>query len=407
MVSNMRILIRHEIKKFFKSKKNLLLIGLFLVYSVIMIIFNAFQGSQYMQDTGKGYHDQGGYSSSISASMNNILEATGEFEGEDPDFTLQRVEYYAEEANHLASIGHFYGENKESDFKYINLIKSKFYSHILQGYENEWTPLEDIERQGYTLQEVEHLAQYTQHIADIDVQPMLNIYQMDGANGMVMFLKGTNLAIYMFLIAMLTVDIYLNEVMEKSYKLSFTQPFERKQIFLSKAIVVLGIAIGLMLLVAAFNFIIYTIMGGVGNWQYPMMSKESLMGVSLNSIASDLLIIPLWQYVLMGFILLTVVTIFTVLLILFTSIRTDSSNKTIGMTLIFIFLAFVLSMFLSESSIVNLLYPLSYLFTEKVLSVTNRSNYLIGILLNGIGSIILFTLSYRKFVSKDFLDPID
>ena len=407
MVSKMRILIGHEIKKFFKSKKNLLLIGLFLVYSIIMIVFNAFQGRQYMNDTGKGYQDQGLYSSSISATMHNMLEAVGEFEGEDPEFTLQRIDYYTEEANKLASIGHFYGENKESDFKYINIIKNQFYTHMLEGYENELTPIEDIERQGYTLQEVEHLAQYTQHIAEEDIEPMLNIYQMDGANGMVMFLKGTNLAIYMFLIAMLAVDIYLNEVMEKSYKLSFTQPFERKQIFLSKAIVILGISIGLILLVAAFNFIIYTIIGGVGNWQYPMMSKESLMGISINSIASDLLILPLWQYVLMGLILLTLVTIFTVLLILYISIRTDSSNKTIGMTLIFIFLAFVLSMFLSENSIVNLWYPLSYLFIEKVLSVTNRSNYFIGILLNGIGTIIILVLAYRKFISKDFLDPID
>src|SRR5690625_2606553 len=120
MVINMKILLVHELKKFFKSKKNLLLIGLFLLYSVIMIVFNSYQGKQYMADTGKGYQDQGGYSAQFAASINSILEMIGTYEGEDPEFTQQRIDYYTEESEKLLSIGHFYGENKEKDFKYIN-----------------------------------------------------------------------------------------------------------------------------------------------------------------------------------------------------------------------------------------------------------------------------------------------
>lgn len=407
MVIDMRILIIHEIKRFFKNRKNIMVMGLFLFLTIAMFFYNTYQGSMHMKDVGRGYFNQGRQSSSIAASLNSILEELGQVEGESPEFTQSRIDYFTQEAKYLSSIGHFYEQNKEKDYKYINIVKRDLFSYMLEGYEDGIITIEEVQRRGYTPESLFHLSQYTNHLVDMDIQPMLNVYNIDAANGMVMFLGGGNLTILMFLIAMIIVDIYLKEIMDRSYKISFTQPYERKQIFLSKAIVITMISIGLILFSAAFNFILYGTMGGLGNWQYPMMSKESLMGLSLNSLASDLLILPLWKYLLMGFVLLIFLTLFMVIFILYISIRTDSNNQTIGITVIFLFMAFVFSMFLSEKSIINLWYPLSYLFVDKVISVTNRSNYIIGILLNGIGSTILFILSYNKFIKKDFLDPVE
>lgn len=67
------------------------------------------------------------------------------------------------------------------------------------------------------------------YILDNEIQPILNPYDMTGANALKLFLSGNNLIIFMFLIALLAIDIYLSEVEEGSYKLSFTQPFKRRQ----------------------------------------------------------------------------------------------------------------------------------------------------------------------------------
>lgn len=407
MVINMKMLISYEIKKFFKSKKNLIAMGLFFLFSTIMIFYNVYQNKKYMEIIGRGYTNSGSYSSGLAGTLNNVLEKLGSVEDETPEETLKRIDYYTQEANYLNSIGHFYKENKEKDFKYINIVKRNLFTSMLEAYDEGVISLEEVNQRGYNHRELKHLSEYTQYLIDVDVQPMLNIYEINGANGLVMFLKGANLIVCMFLIALLSVDIYLGEVSEGSYKLSFTQPHERKRIFLSKVIVLIGVSIALIVLTAALNYIAYTVMGGAGNWQYPMMSKESLRGLSLNSLESGLLTLPLWKYVLTGFILLIPLIIFTVMLILYISIATDSNNKTIGVIVVLIFLAFVFGSFLSEDSAINLWYPYSYLFLDKVISVGNMSNYFMGILINSIGAIMLFVLSYNKFKSKDFLGAVD
>lgn len=407
MVIDMKTLILYEINKFFKNKKNLIIIALFFLASMIMMVYNINQNEDYMDTMGRGHTDKGRYSSGLAGALNNILEFQGYVDGESVEHTLKRVDYYTEEANFLNSIGYFYSENKEKDFKFINVTQNKLYTSMLNAFEEDIITLREVEQRGHNPRKIEHLSQYTKYLIEEDVQPMLNSFKIDGANGMVMFLKGVNLIICIFLIALLSVDIYLGEVSEGSYKLSFTQPHERKNIFLSKVIVITGVSVALILVTAALNFVVFRFLGGIGNWQYPMMAKESLMGISLNSIQSDMLVLSLWKYVLMGLLLLIPLILFTVMLVLYISISTDSNSKTIGIVMLFIFLAFVFGSFSSESSVVNLWYPHSYLFMEKVIGVQNRSNYAIGILINSIGSIILFILSYTKFKSKDFLGAVD
>lgn len=175
---------------------------------------------------------------------------------------------------------------------------------------------------------------------------------------------------------------------------------------MAKLIVIIFISIILVFFLALLSYIIYAKLGGVGDWQYPLMSKEGLMEISFNSLQSNMLILPLWKYVLMGFFLLIPMVIFTVMLVFYISIATDSNNKTIGIGIVLIFLAFVLGSFLPKESIVNLWYPYCYLYLDKVLTVSSRGNYFIGILMSIIGSIILFVLSYSKFSRKDFLGAV-
>lgn len=66
-------------------------------------------------------------------------------------------------------------------------------------------------------------------------------------------------------------------------------------------------------------------------------------------------------------------------------------------------LAFIFNNFISNQSIVNLIYPYCYLYIRDVIEVNNRSSYMLGITLNSLLTLGLFIMSFRRFVSKDFL----
>lgn len=226
---------------------------------------------------------------------------------------------------------------------------------------------------------------------------------MTGANSLSMFLEGNNLIILMFLIALLSIDIYLSEVEEGSYKLSYSQPFRRNQIFLGKVITMIIVSLIFIILGAILNFAIVSIIYGVGDMNYPLITSEAIKSISFGINHGEYIILPLWKYVIMGFVLLIPILLFTISIIMGISIFTDSSVKTLGFSIMLIGLAFIFKNFVSRQSIVNVIYPYCYLFIRNVIELDSHSNYLFGILLNGLMAIGLFMISYNRFIHKDFL----
>ena len=130
---------------------------------------------------------------------------------------------------------------------------------------------------------------------------------------------------------------------------------------------------------------------------------DSIKTISLSGGYGEYIILPLWKYFIMGIILLLPIILFTMGLIMFVSIFTDSSAKTLGFPIMLLVLGFIFNNFVPKESIVNLIYPYSYLFIKNAIEINNRSNYLFGFLLNLSLSILLFMFSYYKFINKDFL----
>lgn len=399
-------LIKAEFYKFFKNKKNLIIILILFIYTMGMIGYNHIRSARYMDERSMYFTDTGEYSANLSASLQFRLDENI-LHGEDPEFIEKSIDYYALEARNYHILAYFYPQNQEKDYKYMNIVMNKIYSSMLQGYDEEIIDLEDIEKRGYTYRELKLLSDYTQYIADEDIQPLLNYYEINGANGMKLFLTGVNLIVISILISLLGADIYLNEISEGSYKLLLTQPTERKKIYLSKFIVVLLTSLGLILTIVLVNLSICSLIGGIGDWTYPLMSRTSLNTPTFNGMNEPLLVLPFWKFILRGLILMLFLTIFTVTNVFTISILTDSNSKTLGLTIFVIFISFGFNSFLNQESAINLWYPYSYLFMENVLEVSSRSNYLIGLIISILGTILSFIISYTKFNEKDFLGAVD
>lgn len=406
MGDKMEGLLRGEFYKFFRNRKNLFIILVLFIYTIGMIGYNYIRSSQYMEERSRYFNDTGEYSANLSSSFKFRLEENI-LEGENLEFLERSMEYYSIEARNYHTLAFYYPQDQRKDYKYMNLVMNKIYSSMLDGYEEEIIDLEDIEKRGYTYRELKLLSDYTGYIVDKDIQPVLNHYQIDGANGSKLFFTGVNLIVIFILISLLSADIYLAEISEGSYKLLLTQPSKRKKIYLSKLIVALLTSLGLILGLLLINLLISSLIGGVGNWNYPLMSRTSLNSLSLNGMDKPLLILPLWEFILRGLILLLFLTIFTVTSIFTISILTDSNNKTLGLIIFILSISFGFNAFLDQESLVNLWYPHSYLMMENVLGVANRSNYFLGIIISSGASCISFIISYMKFTKKDFLGAID
>ena len=398
--------VKVELYKFFKNRKNLIIIAILILYTLIMVGYNHIQSTQYMSEMGRDFADRSEFSTSLSSTLKLALE-NNVLNGQEPELIEKRMEYYALEGRNLQVLGFFYDENKAKNYKYINSSLNKLYSSMLLGYDEGIIELEEIEKRGYTLREVKLLADYTKYLMDKDIQPILNIYEINGANSLKLFLSGTNLIIFFILISLLAADIYLKEMSEGSYKLLLTQPNKRGKVYISKAITISIVSITVILLAAIVNFTISSIIGGIRDFSYPLMSREALNIITTNGMDKPLLILPLWEFIFRGFILLLSLIIFTVMTILTISILTDSNKITLGLTIIIVTMSFGFNAFLSKGSPVNLWYPHSYLFIEDVLQVSNRSNYLMGIIICVSGGILSFILGYLKFVKKDFLGAVD
>lgn len=399
MVMSMYKIIKNEFYKFLKNRKNLIIIALVFVYLLGINIFNGYKSKGYMMETSMLYVNKRYQAEAILGQDILTLEKEENLTVEEREELIKKTEFYKVEKNKLLSIEHNYRENNEEKYKHILIAEIERYNNIIRNIEEGVIPKEFLLDKGLTIEDMKKALILNQYILDNEIQPILNPYTMTGANALKMFLEGNNLLVLMLLIALLSIDIYLAEVEEGSYKLSYSQPFGRKELYLGKMFTV-GI-ISLLLILAGFllNFIILWLIYGLGNINYPFIASSNLWFSS----TIEYRIIPLWKYAVMGFGLLIPVLLFTISMVMSISIFLDSSTKTLGISIMLLALAFIFNNFVPKDSIVNLIYPYCYLFIDNVIEVNTNTNYLFGILLNSILTILLFLTSYIAFIRKDFL----
>lgn len=401
-------IIKNEFYKFFKSNKNIIIISLFLIYLLGISFYNINRNRLYMKEQEQAYRNKAAQADAVLSSKTLLLNKYDELSLKEKEIIKREVlekekDFYNVERNKLLLIGNTYGEYNPE--KYINILiaENARYENIIKGIENKIINPSFLNDKGLTIEEMDKKTYINSYILENQIQPILNPYTLTGANSLVMFLEGNNLVVLIFIIALLSIDIYLSEVEEGSYKLAYTQPLTRKQIYIGKLITIIIISLALVILGILLNFMATSIIFEKGDMNYPFITKDSIKTISLNGGFREYKILPLWKYFILGITLLLPIISFTISIIIFVSIFTDSNTNTLGFPVILLILSFIFNSFVSKESIINLIYPYSYLFIKDVIEFNNSSNYLLGFLINFSLSILLFIFSYYKFINKDFL----
>lgn len=395
-----------ELYKITKFRKNRIILMMLLVYVFASIGFQYYQSKTYMQENGAYYIRLSDYSgikaAAIKAEILNLekLEIPVEPERE------ARLELFTNLTSAQNNIGFFMQEDEKSNYAFIAYSQVRLFQSIIDGLDKNLFTEEEILQRNYQIDDLKQdlaLAEYWDAHKETIV---LNPYIVTGVSGLRAFLSYENLFIIAIFILFITLDVFLIENSGSTYKLMMTLPNSRWSIYVSKVLAMLITTLLLLTGAIMLRFCISAIIGGIGNWLEPVISRESLHGLSLVGRSAQPIIIASIEFILRGFVLLGCVMGSLILLLAMVAAVTDQVDQTLFIVLSILLLTFILGTLLQKASSVHMWYPYMALFVSDNIQVTKHMNVTLSSLLNLCLGAVSFLIGGLYFKQKDFLDKL-
>lgn len=404
-------IIKYEITKFFSKRKNKLLILLLLAFIVFINIYNYQVYKKYNERIGKEYKLIAANAKSISdlshQKLTELYELSEEekFKHKEQILKLEgELNFFSQEANVTYRISNALDKVEDPEWnRLICKYLGQRYTNIVDSYESGYIDDSYLRERKTNIEEAKHYQYKYEYLLENNILLQLNEYEPSGIQSFALLLKGHNILIIMLIVALLSMDIFLSSVMEGSYKLEYTQPFERNKLFWCKVISILIIIIGVLSFIFLIVFTINSIIFGIGDFSYPHIVSDTISKVVLEGNQGSFTAIPLRTKLLLGVFMFISLLILTISLIFILSVFTDSMEVTLGISIVIAIAAFTFKVIATKDSIINFIYPYMYCYYESVISGFYRANYLFGIIMNSLLSISFILLSLSKFIKKDFL----
>jgi len=404
-------IIMYELTKFFNKRKNKLLILALFLFVLGANIYNYKLYKHYNDRIVEEYRIISEKAKSKLQGLYNELMVYREWgEGEGP-FYKERIKSIEGEMNFL-KIEFSVTGRISNDFRNVgdpqwNRIICKYlsqrYANIIESYEKGYIDDTYLRDRKTNIEEARYNRYKYDYFLENKIPLQENKYEPNGVNSINLFFEDSNILILVIIIALLSMDVFLSPVIEGSYKLECTNHFERKNIFIGKVITIFLIMFSILAVVLLLGFLINSFIFGIGDFNYPQVVSGSINELTLKTYENNFTVISMSRKILLGVLMIVALIFFTIALIMMLSIFTDSTEKTLGVTMILIITAFTFNITADMESIVNLLHPYMYCFYENVISGFYRSNYLFGIIINiGLGMLFIL-ISYFRFTRKDFL----
>lgn len=407
----MRKIIVYELTKFFNKRKNKLLILALLIFVLGVNIYNYKLYKNYPANIMMEYKLISEKAKSKLQGLNNELMGYREWDGDERLLYQERIQKLEGEINYLkveasvtGRISNAYRKIEEPQWNslFCKYLKER-YTNIIDSYENGYIDDTYLRERKTNIEEARYYQYKYDYFLNNNILLQENKFEPNGVNSMNLLFKDSNVLIVIIIMALLSMDVFLSPVMEGSYKLEYTCPLNRKDIFVGKVISIFLISFGILALIFILSFIINSLNFGVGNFNYPQVVSGNFNKLTLKANEDNFTVISLSVKIILGILMIIASIFFTIALIILLSTFTDSMEKTLGITMVFIIAAFTFHIIASKESIVNLLYPYMYCFYENVITGFYRANYLFGVIMNIVLGTLFISLSYLKFINKDFL----
>jgi len=407
----MKKIIAYELTKFFYKRRNKLLILALFIFVIGVNVYSYQLYKSYDERIIMEYRLISEKAKLKLQGLNNELIGYREWNEDERKIFKERIQRIEGEISYLKVEASVTGRisnafSKVGDPQWNRILCKYFrerYANIIESYEKGYIDDAYLKDRKTNIEEARYHKYKYDYLLEKGILLKENEYKPNGVNSINLFFRNSNVLILVIIVALLSMDVFLSPVIEGSYKLECTNPFERKHIFMGKAISIFLIIFGILSVVFLLVFITNSIIFGVGDFDYPQVVSGSINRLTLKANEDDFKVISMGTKIVLGVIIIAALIFFTVALVMLLSIFTDSTGKTLGVTMFLIITAFTFNMISDMESIINLFHPYMYCYYENAITGYYRSNYLFGIVLNiGLGIVFIF-ISYFKFTGKDFL----
>ena len=407
MVMPMMNQINYEMHRFIKSRKNWIVLALLLVLLFAMNFTSYEKARAHHAQTVQWHYSKGKMADSWFGFL--VKFAPKYLDALEMDEALLEIQkkYYERETQILFTLHMYYKGDSPDYYKTIFETEIKRYQQMIETLDEGKIAPDAILDKDMDRQRLINEILLRETVLEKDLAPMVNPYTMTATNAMVQFLKGDYLLVFLMLIGLLTMDVYLSEMEEGSYKTAFTHPVARWKILMAKLVVCTVVSTFLLLATASIHYLVSYVITGPGNWQYPMVTQSNLFSIIRSHENVEPIIITTGEYVALGMFSLILSTLFMVSFIVLASVLTDSGRATLGLSVLLLVVAFITGNFIPSHFLIHRFYPFAYVYLDHVIKMTHSSLYGVGLMISGCGILILSALSIFVFNRKDFLGAKD
>lgn len=387
--------------KFAESRKNRLIFILMFLFLLGSVFYNQIEYDRYFETQEKSMIEQRNKANASLRIIQMFIERVKEYK-ENPNEIL----FLENEEKSSLLLEYAYKDFKVEDSMNILELKNRKYENIIFGEENGFVKAKILKARGQTPIILKRYITQNDYIIDNEIKPIINPYDLNGVNFLFLLLKGYTPIILVIFTVLLSMDIFSSEMEEGSYKVYYTQPFSRRSIYWAKILSGSLFSLGALAILISLFFVVISLTKGLGAYYYPeaIASTKALLSFTSNiNHLGDFKIVSRAMFIILGYLLMLIVSLTSMMLAVFISILSKSTTKTLGVFTSIILANFVMNIFLKETSLFMFYFPLTYINIERVIYGELNSSYLLGITMSTLIIALLSIIGERIITKSDLV----
>lgn len=325
-------ILKGELYKFIRNRKNILIFALTLIFLAGFVVYTTYREKQFISQRLENLTNEQGIAVSAVKirTLRYKLEPSPELKAE--------IDFWKKEESLTTSLKSHYKFYEKGMVPKIMNWEIERSANRITGYQKGY-----LESYPYSVEErimqMQRTLDTNRYFVEQELVPYETPYTMNGINFLYLLMQDFFPLVFLFIIFLYAIDIYIADLECGSYKLLYSLPYRRGEIFFAKQLTVLmGSMLGTLFAIAIF-FAGISLKSGVGDVNYPVtIFLNSLVdGTGWHTVNETVMISRILQSNILMFLTLL---IFMNVFMMWVSIIADSSSLIIGLTIGFFLVAY-------------------------------------------------------------------
>lgn len=393
-------LLKFNLKKELKKNTNIFLIIVIFLYFISIIPLMNYNDRIYKNDISK---------ETIEKESTFQLERTisrQEMEEDNSKTSEAKLDMFKSIHSKYVVEKHYYKlyangkEMTQKDKESVLAASKNFRGEVIEGYELGYIDDDWLSRRNLNLDQLKTEYDYFTEIQKSGVDYEINPYTINLKNYFTFIFEPMNIFIIMVLVLILSVDTYLDDFEDGTYKTLYSSPYKRSSLLINKFLSKTIVNLILILIPATISSIIVWKLYGLGGFNYPMNVSKSVVDFKLLSSNNPIYIpyIKAFKIQLLGFISIIV---FQTIIVSVMTILFKDRDRSFSIAIFLMVVSYISFIFNISVKYLNSLNPWYYMNLNSIFSLNNDTTIFYGIILQLVLALTGIGLSIGVFNKRD------